>query len=156
MEELIWKYIDNTCTDEERESVMNLLNTDAEFRKSYELIVDLEDQLLSVAKITMRPDFKTQLVQKVAIELREQKVSIKTNILPIKWIIGLSFVAVAIIIYAVTIIKSAEPSITFMPSMDEKVISMIGMVTSGFIMLTLLDAILKKVQQIKRITGLLA
>ena len=80
------KYIDNTCTDEERESVMNLLNTDAEFRKSYELIVDLEDQLLSVAKITMRPDFKTQLVQKVAIELREQKVSIKTNILPIKWI----------------------------------------------------------------------
>jgi hypothetical protein len=65
------------------------------------LIVDLEDQLLSVAKITMRPDFKTQLVQKVAIELREQKVSIKTNILPIKWIIGLSFVAVAIIIYAV-------------------------------------------------------
>jgi hypothetical protein len=30
MEELIWKYIDNTCTDEERESVVNLLNTDAD------------------------------------------------------------------------------------------------------------------------------
>jgi hypothetical protein len=152
MEELIWKYIDNTCTEEEKESVTNLLKTDAEFRKSYELIVDLEDQLLSVAKIPMRPDFKTHLVQKVAGELKGEKVSIKTNILPIKWIIGLSLVAVATIIYAVTIFKSTEPSITFIPSMDEKVISMIAWVTCGFIMLTLLDAILKKVHQIKRIT----
>ncbi len=156
MEELIWKYIDNTCTKEEKESVNKLLKTDAEFRKSYELIVDVEDQLLSVAKIPMSADYKTQLLQIVTSELKVKKVYLKTNILSLKWIVGLSIVAVAAIIYAVSISKSAEASLTFIPPLDEKVISMIGWVTSGFIMLTLLDAGLNKIQQIKRFTGFFA
>lgn len=153
MEDLIWKFIDNTCTNEEKELVMKLLKTDAEFKKSYDVMVDLEDQLLIVAKIPMRDDFKKQLIDVVSNKISEKKALVNINVLPLNWIIGLSFVAVAAIIYALSLSESTSTGLSFIPVFDEKIISMLGWVTTSFIMLTLLDLILKKIHLIKRYSG---
>jgi hypothetical protein len=153
MEDLIWKYIDNTCTNEEKELVMKLLKTDAEFKKSYEVMVDLEEQLLIVAKVPMRDDFKTQLIDVVSNKISEKKALVNINVLPLNWIIGLSMVAVAAIIYALSLSESTSTGLTFIPALDEEIISMLGWVTTSFIMLTLLDLILKKIHLIKRYPG---
>lgn len=153
MEDLIWKFIDNTCTNEEKELVMKLLQTDAEFKKSYDVMVDLEDQLLIVAKIPMRDDFKKQLIDVVSNKISEKKALVNINVLPLNWIIGLSFVAVAAIIYALSLSESSSTGMSFIPAFDEKIISMLGWVTTSFIMLTLLDLILKKIHLIKRYSG---
>lgn len=153
MEDLIWKFIDNTCTNEEKELVMKLLKTDAEFKKSYDVMVDLEDQLLIVAKIPMRDDFKKQLIDVVSNKISEKKALVNINVLPLNWIIGLSFVAVAAIIYAMSLSESTSTGLSFIPAFDEKIISMLGWVTTSFIMLTLLDLILKKIHLIKRYSG---
>ena len=153
MEDLIWKFIDNTCTNEEKELVMKLLKTDAEFKISYDVMVDLEDQLLIVAKIPMRDDFKKQLIDVVSNKISEKKSLVNINVLPLNWIIGLSFVAVAAIIYAMSLSESTSTGLSFIPAFDEKIISMLGWVTTSFIMLTLLDLILKKIHLIKRYSG---
>ena len=153
MEDLIWKFIDNTCTNEEKELVMKLLKTDAEFKISYDVMVDLEDQLLIVAKIPMRDDFKKQLIDVVSNKISEKKALVNINVLPLNWIIGLSFVAVAAIIYALSLSESTSTGMSFIPVFDEKIISMLGWVTTSFIMLTLLDLILKKIHLIKRYSG---
>ena len=138
MEDLIWKFIDNTCTNEEKELVMKLLKTDADFKKSYDVMVDLEDQLLIVAKIPMRDDFKKQLVDVVSNKISEKKALVNINVLPLNWIIGLSFVAVAVIIYALSLSESTSTGLSFMPVFDEKIISMLGFVMTRFIIFTLL------------------
>lgn len=116
-------------------------------------MVDLEDQLLIVAKIPMRDDFKKQLVDVVSNKISEKKALVNINVLPLNWIIGLSFVAVAVIIYALSLSESTSTGLSFMPVFDEKIISMLGWVTTSFIMLTLLDLILKKIHLIKRYSG---
>jgi hypothetical protein len=153
MEDLIWQYIDNTCTDEEKERVIKLLQTDAAFKKSYEAMVDLEDQLLNVAQIPMRDDFKKQLIDVVSNKISEKKTLANIHVLPLHWIVGLSFVAVASIIYALSMSESTSSGLSFIPALDEKIISMLGWVTTSFIMLTLLDLLLKKIHVIKRLSG---
>ncbi|MBK9256247.1 MAG: hypothetical protein IPM42_12230 [Saprospiraceae bacterium] len=155
MEELIWKYVDSICTDEENVQVQNLLKTDPQFKSQFDAILDLNNQLAAVSFVRMNESASIKMTQSIAKELSILQANRNIEILPKPWILGLSLVAISIIIYAFTIPENAEVWLSFLPSVDEKIISITGWITFSFIILTLLDFSLKRMNDIRKYTGII-
>jgi len=153
MEELIWKYVDNICTEEEKIQVQLLLNSDQKFKSQFDSINDLNNQLMHVSVIPMSESNRVKIAQSMTQELKAMKAEKQVEVLPLKWIIALSLVSVIVIIYAYTMPQSQDSLLTFLPKVDEKVISIGGWICMSFIMLTLLDAGLKRIHEIRKYTG---
>ncbi len=156
MEELIWKYLDKTCSPEENDKVINLLKTDADFKMSFESISELENQLMLSAEIPMSQTFQIKLEQLISKELALNKQSGIVHILPVNWVIALSLIAGAIILYSINLSQNTEPLLSFLPTLDEKIISMIGLVSVSFILLILIDVFMNRMHDLKKITHILA
>lgn len=155
MEELIWKYVDNICTEEEKIQVETLLHSDPKFKIQFETIYDLNNQLMDVAVIPMSESSKIKMAQSINHELNALKNERPAEVLPLNWVIGLSLIALSAIIYAYTLGQNQDSLLTFLPKVDEKIISLGGWICLSFIMLTLLDYGIKRMHQIRKFTTLI-
>jgi hypothetical protein len=149
MEELIWKFLDNDCTQEEVEQVKKLIETDPDFNNLYLQLSELDKVLSESVHEVMSPAFRLKLEQKIisnSVKIHQYKIS---DILPKQWIAALSLAAVVVIVYVLNFNTGVSSVIPDMPLPDEKIMNMISLVTIGFIMLLLLDWALKTIHKKK-------
>ncbi len=154
MENLIWKFIDKNCTDEEIEQVNRLLESDSDFKSMYLIFSGIDAQLSDSPNVPMSPLFKSVLQQTILTYSRKESPSKISDVLSTEWIVGLTFVAVSVLIYALNFNIGTGTFIPSMPVPNAKIMTMISLVTTGFIMLLILDWVFKRVYN-RRITFIL-
>ena len=149
MEELIWKYIDGQCTEEENIIVQTKLKSDQEFFAMYELASDMDHLLSDGSEVAMSAPFAHKLENSIIHHVLTHKKSSITDILPIELIIGLIVIAVGVFIYALTGYSGNSQFIPDLPSIDQKIITMFNVVMIGFGLLAVLDYSLKSMMKKK-------
>ncbi|MBK8516895.1 MAG: hypothetical protein IPL55_11645 [Saprospiraceae bacterium] len=149
MEELIWKYIDDDCTKEEVQKIKLLLDTDPDFRNSYQVLKNLDFNLSKSANIQMSQTFKKKLEYSMYKELQTVQELKISDVLSVKWILILVCVSIGIMWYALIFNTDQSSYISYLPALNSKLINMITMVTTGFVMLFLVDWALKSYQRKK-------
>lgn len=150
MEDLIWKFIDKDCTNEEIEQVNGLLESDSAFKSMYLLFSGMDAQLSDSSNVAMSPLFKSVLQQAIFTYSHKESTSKISDVLSTEWIVGLTFVAVSVLIYVLNFNTGTGTIIPHVPVLDEKVMTMISLVTTGFIFLLVLDWVFKSIYK-KRI-----
>lgn len=149
MEELVWKYIDNDCTDDELSQVNHLLANDEAFIMMYEDIVQLNALLLSQANKPISAQFKAKLSKNIQNHLALKAFG-KTDVLPLPWIVSLIVIALLVIIYAVYSPDEGTSLFNFHFSMEEKTISLSIWSMMAFLCLVATDALLKRMHLFKK------
>ena len=143
MEELIWKFIDNDCTKEEIERVKILLESDPHFNRMFIEISALDKLLLGTANVPMSAAFRSKLEQTIVKNAITEPQIISADVISTQWIAALTIVAMGVLIYVLNFNTGSSSIIPDIPLPDAKVMQMISLVTTGFVMLVLIDWILK-------------
>lgn len=140
MEDLIWRYIDGDCTDDEKVIVENNIKNDANFNRAFQEAVMLNGLLAKTSFVPFSPDFERQLNTKIL-----ETVTTKTSpaLLPRTWIFGLLILAILGIATALRF-QGTESSILMLPQLDEKASNMVAWVMTSFLVLVGLDQGFKK------------
>ncbi len=151
MEELIWKYVDNICTPDERLQVEQLVQKDPEFKIMFEEIAALNNIFAKDNPLEMQEPFKSNLIAQIQNEL-VKTTSKPATILSTQWIIALAIPAIGAIIYA--ILSPAQSPI--LPTIDmplnDKTIEMALWSMTGFLLLLLADYTIKKMHIFKKMS----
>lgn len=146
MDELIWKYLDDCCSDEEKKFVLNQLDTNSEFRQLFLYLSELNADLEKNAYVSMPVSLKNTLEYKYIHEW-SPVFSSEPEILSLKWTIPLSVLALAALVLSLYFSDSAPSILTFFPKLDEKITILISMTTFGFILLKILDSFINKMRE---------
>jgi hypothetical protein len=152
MDELIWKYLDDQCTDDETATVKKLLAEDTGFQQKYDELRTLNIQLTAATCIEMRVEFKASLEKEVLLGVKASRVGI-TDIISLQSMIALVVSGVAAAIFALRLPDSGTLG-DFSLHVDEKVISIIAWTTIGFILLFIFDSIFEKMSVLRKTAGL--
>ncbi|MBK8885255.1 MAG: hypothetical protein IPN46_01385 [Saprospiraceae bacterium] len=151
MEELIWKYVDNICTPDERLQVEQLVQNDPKFKIIFEEIVALNAIFAKDKPKQMHDQFKSNLIAQIQNEL-VKTTSKPATILSTQWIIALAIPAIGAIIYA--LLSPAQSPI--LPTIDiplsDKTIEMALWSMTGFLLLLLADYTIKKMHFFKKMS----
>lgn len=154
MEELIWKYVDNICTPDERLQVEKLVQNDPKFKIIFEEIVALNAIFAKDKPKQMHDQFKSNLIAQIQNEL-VKTTSKPATILSTQWIIALAIPAIGAIIYA--LLSPAQSPI--LPTIDiplsDKTIEMALWSMTGFLLLFFADIILLRMKANKNLNGLM-
>jgi hypothetical protein len=151
MEELIWKHIDNTCTDDEVMQVKQYLSTDAGFKTMYNECLHLNNLLKEKANIPIAPIFKTQLAAQIERELTTYRQP-SANILP-TWLIISLVLAGIMSLFIVSLIPDQNTNlINFDLPIDDRSMSLAIWSMATFICLAFADYLLNKTSFLKQKT----
>jgi hypothetical protein len=144
-EELIWKFIDGYCSNEELVTVKEKLGSDPEWIEMYNKSVVINQELESSSRLLMSNDFKNKLLIQGLEVIEDQK---EFSVLPLKLIILL--VVLFVISVVVALNSTGGSSLIVFPKLDPQIMNMATWVTIGFLCLLGLDQVLKNIGTIKR------
>lgn len=139
MEALILKYIDGDATAEEKILVEQSVLEDAEFAKLYHAYLNMDLQLSRHAAAQPDEIFLDALAKHAASQVVANR---NADIIPIRWLITLILFATGVIIIALRLSdgKSILPE-NLMP--DPKLFTMLSWVTVSFLVLFIMDVMIK-------------
>jgi hypothetical protein len=141
MEELIWKYIDNDCTEAEVQHIKHLLATDPSFESMYQEMLQLDHIFKTQKHLVMSEGFKVSLVNNI-----EKQVAIlpkQTEIIPAKWWILAAIVAISVVTFATQLPNQNSLLIDINIPLDGRTMAIATWSMVGFVFLNLLDYLLK-------------
>lgn len=141
MEELIWKYIDNDCTEAEVQYIKHLLATDPSFESMYQEMLQLDHIFTTQKHVAMSEGFKVSLVHKI--EKQVAMLPTQTEIIPAKWWILAAIVAVTIMILAIKLPTQTSLFGDINIPLDDRTMAIATWSMVGFVFLNLLDYLLK-------------
>lgn len=154
MEELIWKYIDNQCSKEEIRQVESLISSDQSFANLFHQLNSMNIQLEKVSLEKMSYEFKNKLIEDIQQQIRTVEVN-KFEVLPLKWIIVLSIVAIGTLILTPNLANSKATLLPIFLKIDPIFITYLGWICTGFISLTLIDKFLKRLSHLRKLTSVM-
>ena len=137
MEELIWKYIDNDCTEAEEQHIKHLLATDPSFESKYQEIVQFDNIFTDQKHAVISADFKVSLAHKI--EKQVATLPVQTEIIPAKWWILTAIIAVSIMILAMKLPNQNSILVDINIPIDERTMAIASWSMIGFLFLTLID-----------------
>ena len=140
MEDLIWRYIDGDCTDDEKKIVESNILNDTAFKQEYQETIALNAFLAKTSFTPMSQDFERHLNKKI-LETVVSKTS--QELLPRTWIYGLVILAMLGIVTALRF-QGTESSYMPLLQLDEKATNMVAWVVTSFLVLVGLDQGFKK------------
>jgi len=141
MEELIWKYIDNDCTEAEVQHIKYLLATDPTFESMYQEMIQLDSIFADQRQAVMSADFKVSLVHNI--EKKVAALPSQAEIIPAKWWILTAIVAVSIMILAIKLPTQTSLFGDINIPLDDRTMAIATWSMVGFVFLNLLDYLLK-------------
>ncbi len=135
MEDLIWRYIDGDCTDEEKKMVESNILNDPAFNQEYQESIALNAFLAKTSFTPMSQDFERHLNKKIL-----ETVASKTSqeLMPRTWIYGLVILAILGIATALRF-QGTESSYIPLLQLDEKATNMVAWVVTSFLVLVGID-----------------
>lgn len=135
MEDLIWKYIDGECTEDEIILVENKMHNDPVFHMEFKDALALNAILAKTSFVPMSQDFEIVLNKKI---LDAVSVDKSQALLPRTWILGLIILAILGLATALRF-QGVSSSFLQLPQMDEKSTDMVAWVVTSFLVLVGLD-----------------
>lgn len=150
MEELIWKYLDNDCSEQEKVKVENLLKSDHAFNLQFNDLKNINQLFVDHTSIPLPSAFKVQLETNIAAQLKKRTVK-RAEIISTQWIAILTLVGVGVIA-AISSVGSSSFIFEQLPAIDEKIIDLIAWTFLGFLLLVGLDSFLSTGVKIKKTT----
>lgn len=135
MEDLIWKYIDGECTEDEIILVENKMHNDPVFHMEFKDALALNAILAKTSFVPMSQDFEIVLNKKI---LDTVSVDKSQALLPRTWILGLIILAILGLATALRF-QGVSSSFLELPQMDEKSTDMVAWVVTSFLVLVGLD-----------------
>jgi hypothetical protein len=144
-EELLWKYVDNICNDQEREEVQSLLATNTDFRMLFDEISMVDQLLKDTKKESFSENFKLSLEQKLTSEMGKIDFS-PVTIIPKYMKISLFILSIMVVVLTFIIPESKynQVGLFTMPEVSEVVFYNIIAITGGIIFLWTVDKYLHK------------
>lgn len=143
MEDLIWKYLDGECTQEEKEKVTHLMEEDTKFKELFSRLTHLHQSLATHSMITMSDSLKTKLVNQIEEQLKSQEVTdhpiLSKTLIICLVLIGISAIAIPLLIPSESNILQHWQVPINQTTMQYAIWSMIG-----FLTLLLVDQIISK------------
>ncbi|MBK9735956.1 MAG: hypothetical protein IPO92_13760 [Saprospiraceae bacterium] len=146
MEDLIWKYLDDTCTTEELELVKQKLKSDEHFLMAYESLSQIDSSLKAAAMAFPSSTYAEKLTTAIVKEYESKK---PISILPLPWIIGCIVITLTGVFAAIYYKGTSGTHIT-MPVIDGKIMEMTSWVTICFLLLLLIDLGIRKTKVLRR------
>lgn len=140
MEDLIWRYIDGDCTEDERVDVATKLQTNPDFLSEYQEALVLNQMLSQAVMAPLSDNFKQQLNSKILSTITQRA---KVELFPKSWVFGLITLAVLGILTALRF-QGVDSTYLSLPQLDEKYINMVVWVMTSFLILVGLDQAFKK------------
>lgn len=147
MEELIWKYIDNDCTEDEVQKVKHLLANDMTFETMYKEISQLNTMLVNHASMPMADNFRNKLNQNITNQIAASPAQIE--IISSKWWVMVAILAMAGIYIAYKLPYSSNPILHVELPIDDRTLTYAIWSMVGFVSLTLLDLMIKRLKTMK-------
>lgn len=143
MEDLIWKYLDGECTQEEKEKVTHLMEVDTKFKELFSRLTHLHQSLATHSMITMSDSLKTKLVNQIEEQVKSQEVTdhpiLPKTLIICLVLIGISAIAIPLLIPSESNLFQYWQVPINQTTMQYAIWSMIG-----FLTLLLVDQIISK------------
>lgn len=143
MEDLIWKYLDGECTQEEKEKVTHLMEVDTKFKELFSRLTHLHQSLATHSMITMSDSLKTKLVNQIEEQVKSQEVTdhpiLPKTLIICLVLIGISAIAIPLLIPSESNLLQHWQVPINQTTMQYAIWSMIG-----FLTLLLVDQIISK------------
>jgi hypothetical protein len=152
MEELIWKYLDNECTEEEKVKVADLLVTDVDFKVLFDHCSNVNRLLEQEMNAAISEDLKNIIKDKLEDQLKPRGI---LEIFPLWYAIPLGVVGVLTLIFAFNM-PSHSASLQMELPFDEKTLKIATWCFVSFSTLFLIDFITTKSHIFKKPTFMFA
>jgi hypothetical protein len=161
MEELIWKYIDGDCTQEEALEVERLLKTDETFKNEYEHSLTMHQQLIATSKVDLSLDLHKALTLQVADFVQSQKIKPTFKALSFTQILPIPAVAIIVLVTIASIIVISKNQflesnyLQFIPEIGDTYITYATWSMAGFLLLYFADVLLLHMKSNKTHKGMM-
>lgn len=143
MEELIWKYLDGECTQDELDKIKQLKEKHTDFKALFERSQHLHHKLATNNPIPMETAFKHKLCAQLE-NRAKSLVIVQRPILSVWWIISLTLLAISSVTIALLFPGDTRIFSNWHLPFSQQTMQYGILVMSGFLTLTLADYLINK------------